>query len=128
MWSCECAVEKFYRIKISYQEPDRLSAAIKSQFKHELANNTLYLGIRFNPTNFNRSAAINSLELAYQFVELFENTATEYGRVVCYVKEYACYNDFMKTIIDTDSRTLIKYIESSGFKFRNNKIPLQKVL
>ena len=120
-------MEKFYRIKVSFQEPDRLSESFKSQFKKELASNTLYLGIRFNPTNFNRSAAINSQELAYRCIELFENTSTDYGRVVCYVKEYPCYSDFMQTIIDADSRTLMSYIENSEFSYEDSRISMQNI-
>ena len=120
-------MEKFYRIKVSFQEPDRLSDSFKSQFKKELASNTIYLGIRFNPTNFNRSAAINSQELAYRCIELFENTSSDYGRVVCYVKEYPCYSDFMQTIIDADSRTLMNYIENANLKYKDNKTFIQSI-
>jgi len=118
-------VEKFYRIKVSFQDPDSLSAGFKSQYKQELASNTLYLGIRFNPTTFDHSAAINTLELAYQCIELFENTPNDYGRVVCYVKEYPCYSDFMQTIIDADSRTLMNYIQNSDFNYQDTKIIIQ---
>lgn len=111
---------KFYRIKISLQEPAKLSLAFKSQFKKELTNNTLYLGIRFTPTSYNRSAAINSLELAYQCIAHFENTQSDYGPSECYVKEYPCYNDFMKSIIDVDSRTMQDYVQKSGLKYKIN--------
>lgn len=118
---------KFYRIKVSFLQPDRLSAAFKSQFKKELVTNTLYLGIRFNPASFNRSAAINSLELAYQCIELFENTPSDFGRVACYVKEYPCYSDFMQTIIDADSRALLNYIDNSEFNYEDIKIGMKNV-
>lgn len=118
-------MEKFYRIKVSFQEPARLSAGFKAQFKKELANNTLYLGIRFNPAAFERSAAINSLDLAYQCIEYFENTASDYGRVVCYVKEYPCYSDFMQTIIDADSRILLNYVENSSCNYKDTKTTIQ---
>ena len=118
---------KFYRIKVSFLQQDRLTVAFKSQFKKELATNTLYLGIRFNPASFNRSAAINSLELAYQCIELFENTPSDYGRVVCYVKEYPCYSDFMQTIIDADTRTLMNYIENVNLKYKDNKTFIQSI-
>lgn len=119
-------MDKFCRIKISLQEPAKLSADFKARFKKELATNTLYLGIRFSPTNFNRSAAINSLKLAYQCIELFENNITDFGRVICYVKEYPCHNDFMQSIIDADSRTLQNYIQNSDFKYKVVSAPVKE--
>lgn len=104
-----------------------MSVDFKAQFKKELANNTLYLGIRFNPTAFERSAAINSLELAYQCIEFFENTPDDNGRVVCYVKEYPCYSEFMQTIIDADSRVLRNYIENPNLNYKDTKTSIQNV-
>lgn len=112
-------MDKFYRIKTSIHEAADLCPGFTSIFKDELANNNFYLDVRFNPTTFERSAAINSLELAYACIRLFENTITDYGRVICSVEEYSYSSDFMQSTIDTDSRMLINHIRSS----RGNRYP-----
>lgn len=82
--------------------------------------NAIHLDIRFNPTNFNRSAAINSLDLAYQCIAHFENTQSDYGPSVCYVNEYPCDNDFMQSIIDAGSHILQGYVQNSGIKYKTD--------
>ncbi len=119
-------MDKFYRIKVILQEPHKLSAGFRSQFKKELADNTLYLGIRFSPTNFDRSAAINSLGLAYQCISLFENSTTEYGPAICYVEECPCLNEFMQSIIETDSRTMEGYVHRLGNSYKVKILPEKK--
>lgn len=51
-------------IRLSYPFPGLMIDSYADLFT--ASNITLYLGIRFNSTTFNRSAATNSLELAYQ--------------------------------------------------------------
>lgn len=112
---------KFYRINIKFLEPNRLSPAFKSRFKNELDNNAIYLGIRFNPTNFNRSAAINSLELAHQCMRLAKDfLLDDYGKIDCQVREFPCATEFMKSIIDTDTRTLLNYTQDETFTSKMN--------
>jgi len=113
---------KFYRIKTDIHEVDNLCPGSTSLFKQELANDSFYLDVRFNPTSFERSAAINSLELAYACIRLFENTITDYGRVICSVEEYSCSSDFMQSTIDTDSRMLINHIRNSRGKRYPGKV------
>ena len=107
---------KFYRINIKFLEPNKLSQAFKSRFQRELENNSIYLGIRFNPTNFNRSAAINSQQLAHQCMVLAEEFLNkDYGEIDCKIREFPCSTDFMQSIIDTDTRTLMNYTQDEDF-------------
>lgn len=115
-------MNKFYRIKTDIHEAADLCPGFSSKLKGEQANDSFYLGVRFNPTSFERSAAINSLELAYACIRLFENTITDYGRVICSVEEYSCSGDFMQSTIDTDSRMLINHIRNSRGKRYPGKV------
>ncbi|MCW8966885.1 MAG: hypothetical protein OQK82_09410 [Candidatus Pacearchaeota archaeon] len=111
----------FYRINIKFLEPNRLNQAFKSRFHRELDNNSIYLGIRFNPTNYNRSAAINSLELANRCIIMANNLLIDdYGQVKCHMRKLQYSTDFMKSIIDTDTRTLFNYIQDEGFTSKLN--------
>lgn len=110
-------MDTFYRINISFLEPEHLSEGFKSQFRKELASDSIYLGIRFNPTTLKRSTAINSLELAYQCMEFAKETLKDYGSVICSAKSYQYTTDFMQSIIDTDSRMLINHMQRSGFAY-----------
>jgi len=108
--------EKLYRINIQFLEPDRLSQTFRSRFKNEIENNTIYLGIRFNPTNFNRSAAINSQQLAQQCMSLAkEFLFDDFGKIECNVHEFPCSSDYMKSIMEADTRTLMNYTKDEGF-------------
>lgn len=110
-------MDKFYRINISFTEPEQLSDGLKSQLRRELANNGVYLGIRVNPTTLKRSAAINSLELAHLCMEFAKQALKDYGQVVCTAQSYSCTDIFMKSIIDTDSRMLINHLNNAGFAY-----------
>lgn len=114
------SMDKFYRIKISFIEPDKLSDGIKSQLRRELADYSVYLGIRFNPTTFNRSAAINSLELVHQCRDFAKQAFSEYGQVDFKVRSYPCTDEFMKSIIESDTRLLIQHMKDSGFTNNDN--------
>jgi len=110
-------MDTFYRIKISFLEPEYLTEGFKSQFRKELASDNLYLGIRFNPTTLKRSTAINSLELAYQCMEYAKEALKDYGSVICSAKSYQYSTDFMQSIINTDSRMLVNHMQRSGFAY-----------
>lgn len=113
--------EKLYRINIKFLEPDRLSQSFRSRFKKEIENNTIYLGIRFNPTNFNRSAAINSSQLAHQCMSLAkEYLFDDFGEIECHVHDFPCSTDYMKSIMENDTRTLMNYTQDEGFISRVN--------
>ena len=112
---------KFYRVNIKFLEPEKLSKAFIDRFHREVESNSIYLGIRFNPTNFNRSASINSLELAQQCIELAkEYLVADYGKVEGHIREFPCTSEFMESIIDTDTRTLMNYIQNDDFLSRVN--------
>jgi len=113
--------DKLYRINIKFLEPDKLSLAFRSRFQKEIENNIIYLGIRFNPTNFNRSAAISSQPLAYQCMSLAKEFLFEdFGDIECHVHEFPCSNEYMKSIMETDTRTLMNYTQDEGFIARVN--------
>ena len=128
METWESTMDKFYRIKISFSEPNKLSEGLKSQLRRELAKDDVYLGIRFNPTNQNRSAAINSLELVHQCIEFAKQALSDYGQVNFKVGSYPCTDEFMKSIIDTDSRMLIHHLKNSGFAYDNDRLPEDVIL
>lgn len=121
----------FYRINIKFSEPNRLSEGFRSRFQRELDNNSIYLGVRFNPTNYNRSAAINSLELANHYIILAnEFLIDEYGEVDCCLRELQYSTDFMKSIIDTETRTLMNFAQNINFTskvIRDNPAFLEKI-
>lgn len=111
--------EKLYRINIRFCEPDKLDFAFRDRFHKEMENNTIYLGIRFNPTNYNRSAAISSFELAYQCMSLArEFLFNDFGQIECHVHEFPCTTDYMRSIAEADTRTLINYTREDGFLSR----------
>jgi len=112
---------KFYRINIKFLEPNKLSQAFKLRFQRELDYNSIYLGIRFNPTNYNRSAAINSLQLANRCIIMANQfLVNDYGKVDCNLRELQYSTDIMQSIIDTDTRTLMNYIQDEGFTSKVN--------
>ncbi len=121
----------FYRINIKFSEPNRLSENFRSRFQRELDNNSIYLGVRFNPTNYNRSAAINSLELANEYLILAnEFLIDEYGEVDCCLRELQYSTDFMKSIIDTETRTLMNFAQNINLASkvtRDNPAFLEKI-
>lgn len=111
--------EKLYRINIKFLEPDKLDSAFRARFHTEMENNTIYLGIRFNPTNYNRSAAISTHQLAYQCMSLAKEFLFEdFGEIECHVHEFPCTTDYMKSITEADTRTLINYTRDEGFLSR----------
>ena len=113
--------EKLYRINIKFLEPNKLSPAFRSRFQKELENNTIYLGVRFNPTNFIRSAAISSQPLADQCMSLAkEFLFNDFGEIECKVHDFPCSNSYMRSIIETDTRTLMNYTQEEGFTSRVN--------
>ncbi|MFW2373441.1 MAG: hypothetical protein ACN4GM_10010, partial [Gammaproteobacteria bacterium] len=116
----EHTMDKFYRIKISFREPNKLSDSLKSQLRRELAKDAVYLGIRFNSTTLNHSAAIHSLELVHQCMEFAKNTFKDYGEVTFTAKSYPCKGESMKSNIDTDSRMLIHHLKNSRFVYNGN--------
>ncbi|MFW2373357.1 MAG: hypothetical protein ACN4GM_09575 [Gammaproteobacteria bacterium] len=121
-------IGRFYRINIKFLEPDKLSQDFRSEFQDELDRNAIYLGVRHTPTNYNGSVAINSLELANQCVILAkECLLDEYGKIECYIREFPCVAGYMKSIIDTDTRTLMNHIQNTNFTSKANKTLLQKV-
>ncbi|MFW2373247.1 MAG: hypothetical protein ACN4GM_09005 [Gammaproteobacteria bacterium] len=106
---------KFYRINIKFLEPNSLSQGFRSRFQREIDNNTIYLGTRLNPTNYNRSAAINSLELANKcMIMANEFLIDDYGKLDYHLRELQYSTGVMKSIIDTDTRTLLNYIKGEG--------------
>lgn len=114
---------KFYRINIKFLEPNKLSSGFLARYQREVETNSIYLGIRFNPTNFNRSAAINSRQIAFQCMSLVpEYLLYDYGDVDCNIREFPCSTEFMQSIIDTDTRTLMSYTQDKNFTSRLNGI------
>ena len=107
----------FYRVNVVFAEPERLDRAFRQKYQRQLDNNSLYLGIRFNPTSQNQSAVINSIELANEYMSLAKEVLTEeYGHVGLFLNQFQYSNDYMKSIIDTDSRILANRIENYEFK------------
>lgn len=106
----------FYRINIKFLELSKLSPGFITRYQREIETNSIYLGTRFNPTSFNRSAAINSLELANQFIILAnEFLKDDYGKVDCNLCELLYSTNYMKSIIDTDTRTLMAITQGTNF-------------
>ena len=118
---------QFYRINIKFLEPKKLSPEFRSRYQRELANNAIYLGFRYKPTNYNRSVAINSLELAHQCInQAKEWLLDDYGKIDCSLREFTCSSNYMKSIIDTDTRTLMNYIQNTQFTSEENKTFVEK--
>lgn len=105
-------MEDFYRIKIKFLDQRKLSGGFKGKFKKELAIDHIYLSIRLSPTTFKQSAAISSLPLAHIVMQRAKHTLVGYGPVELSVQSYPVVSDFMKSIIDTDSRMLSSHIDS----------------
>lgn len=121
-------VERFYRINIKFLEPDKLSLGFRTRFQNELNSDAIYLGIRFKPTNYTGSAAINSLELAHQCMDLAKQwLLDDYGKIDCTLREFPCSSNFMQSIIDADTRTLMNYIQDKKFTSQANGASLPQV-
>lgn len=113
-------LQTFYRIHIRFLEPGMIAQELRNRFQREITNNMIYLGIRLNPTNFNRSAAMNTFELAKRCQILAQNILKEqYGNIDLQIKEYPWSTDIMKSIIDTDSRTLVSLIQNQKNSINN---------
>lgn len=120
-------IGRFYRINIKFLEPQKLSQEFKNEFQEDLDRNAIYLGIRCKPTSYSGSVAINSLELAHQCVNLAkEHLIEEYGKIDCNLREFPCVAGYMKSIVDTDTRTLMNHIENAQFTSETNKTFLKK--
>lgn len=118
---------RFYRINIIFLEPSNLSQDFRTEFQNELDRNAIYLGIRCKPTNYSGSVAINSLELAHECISLAkERFLDEYGEIACHLREFSCATSYMKSMIDTDTRTLMNYIQNTNFTTEANKTVVER--
>jgi hypothetical protein len=80
----------------------------------------MYLGLRLNPTTEKQGAAINSLELGYQYMELAKEALVDhYGDVDLFLHQFYCPNEYMASIVDTDSRTLANFLHGHPIKPRS---------
>lgn len=121
-------IGRFYRINITFLEPHKLSQEFQSEFQDELDRNAIYLGIRCKPTNYSGSVAINSLELAHRCISLAKECLYhEYGEIDCHLREFPCAAGYMKSIVDTDTRRLMSYIQDMNYISEVNKAFVEKV-
>ena len=49
-----------------------------------------------------------------------EYLVADYGKVEGHIREFPCTSEFMESIIDTDTRTLMNYIQNDDFLSRVN--------
>ena len=116
--------QKYCRINIAFLEPKKLSSAFVKYHQQDLQADALYLGLRFNPTSLRKSAAINSVELAFQYMAMAKHELRKhYGEVDFFVCEFHAPNDYMRSIIDTDSRTLASFLQQHLYENRPRAVP-----
>ncbi len=112
----------YFRINIEFLEPDKLTSEFFKVHQKELRDHEIYLGIRANPALKNQSAAINSIELAYQYMEhAKEELYEKYGRVNLFPKDFNCPTEYMASIVDIDSRTIAQYLHDHPAPHKRKK-------
>ena len=110
---------RYFRVRIVFLEPDKIDKNFLDQYSQELESDEIYLGTRLNPTRIKNSAAINSLNLAHQYINLAKTQlSSEFGQVSFLLREYHSNDDYLNAIVEIDSRKLMNFVESQPYQLR----------
>ena len=110
---------RYFRVKVAFLEPEKIDHSFIKQYGQEIDSDEIYLGIRLNPTRLKNSAAINSLELAHQYINIAKTQLiSDFGQVSFLLREYSSNDDYVNSIVEIDSRTLMNFVQSQPYKLR----------